>query len=414
VADILDTTGSRSAALVLAWLRGPRGWQAVLAAGLAVMTAAGATVALHVSDPAAAETRVDVARLAQVYLPDGSNHAAVEGEVLPRGAEVHTGRDGGAQLVTAGRRVYLDGLSTLRVEDGVRETLSNGNAMVDARDGAHLDLTTPAGIVTTPDGGVARVEEGLLTRVASYAGTTTLRPVSRSSTTRVPALYQLKVQPQALPLPVTPLQLAKDSWERAVAANLVSADDELVDLADGLSQAEGATYLVKAASYRAATVPAAGADRGELALTVAVARAAHVPAAESRIRDLRGNLGSWGVVAALVKAPVSDVGAQLSAALSPGTTSSAPTIVNASGPQVVLPGTSPSPAPTRTQTTPTSRPTAVPTAVPSASAGPATGLVNDLVTTVTTLLSPSPVPPLSPARPDPSPTPPCILGAVLC
>ena len=413
VADILDTTGGRTVAAVTSWLRGPRGWQAVLAAGLAVVSAASATVVLRSADPAAAQTRLDVVRLAEVYLPDGSHHEATEGEVLPRGAEVHTGRDGGAQLVTGGRRVYLDGLSTLRVQDGVRETLSRGNALVDARDGAHLDLTTPAGLVSTPDGGVTRVEEGLLTRIAAYDGTTAFRPVSRTSTTRVPALWQVKVQPQSLPLPATPLQLLNDSWDRAVAANLVSADDELVGLADGLSQGEGAAYLVRAAKYQAQAVPAAGAGRGELALTVAVARAAHVRDAEASVRRYRGDLGSWGVVAALVKAAVSDVTAQLSDGLAPTPDGTGPS-TNAGGGPIGLPGTQPttSASPDRT-TRPTTGPTPTPSRTPT-TVSPSPGPVHGLVSTVTSLLSPSPAPVKPPSQPQASPTPPCVLGIVFC
>ncbi|MDX6217565.1 MAG: hypothetical protein QOG99_3149, partial [Frankiales bacterium] len=202
MADIRDTaprSTGRAAGSALLRLNGTRGTRGVLAAGLAVLAAAGVTVVLHRADPASADTVVAVARLAQVYLPDGTDHPAVEGEVLPRGAELHTGPGGGAQLTTAGRRVYLDGLSTRRIRDGVREDLTRGNAMVDARNGAHLDLTTPAGRVSTPGGAVSRVEEGMLTRVVAYDGTVTLHLVGRAASTAVPALHQLKVQPQSLP-----------------------------------------------------------------------------------------------------------------------------------------------------------------------------------------------------------------------
>jgi hypothetical protein len=429
VADILDTPTPLRASL-LAWLNGRQGPQSVLAAGVAVLVAAGATVALRSADPASADTKVVVARLAQVYLPDGSNHPAVEGEVLPRGAELHTGDGGGAQLTTAGRRVYVGGLSTLVVRDGVREELARGQAMVDARDGAHLELTTPAGTVSTPAGAVSRVEEDLLTRVAAYHGTVTLHPVGRSSATAVPALHQLKVQPQSLPQRTTPLQLTRkrglsgtleyDAWERAVVADLVSADQDLQDLADGLSHEEGATYLATVpASFRSGAVPAVGAARGEEALTVAVARAAAAPDALAQVRADRADLGSWGVVAALVRARVSDVSAVLTAALTPGTSpngSNNGTTVNA-GPVPNLPGVvpvgSPSPSTSRGPTTgPTTRPTTRPT-TPTTSA-PATETVTGLVTTVLTLVSPSPAPAQRPSTPSPTPTPPCVLNLLLC
>ena len=414
VADILDTAGGPA---LLSWLRGPRGWQGVLASGLAVATAASATVVLRHSDPASADTRVAVARLAQVYLPDGTNHEAVEGEVLPRGAELHTGDGGGAQLTTAGRRVYLGGLSTLSVQDGVRETLSRGQAMVDARRGANLDLSTPAGTVMVGEGAVARVEEALLTRVAVYDGAVALRPVGRSSSTTVERYHQIKVQPESLPQRMTPLQLKGDTWEKAVAANLVADDEDLNNLADGLALQEGERYLKAApVAYRTAAIQPPGVARGEQALTALVAQAASVPDALAAVRAARADLGSWGVVAAIVKAPVSGVNAALNQALSPGTEASGPTTVNAD-PLGNLGG---QPTQTRTPGTgssghPTASPTGKPTATPSASPDP----VDTLVGTVVALVSP---PPSAGRVPGPTPTPspttvklqPCLAGAVLC
>ncbi|MFN2537617.1 MAG: hypothetical protein ABR549_05630 [Mycobacteriales bacterium] len=415
MADIRDTAGHAHVggvgSSVLSWLHGPHGWPAVLASGLVVATAASAAVVLHRADPASADTRVAVARLAQVYLPDGSNHAAVEGEVLPRGAELHTGDGGGAQLTTAGRRVYLGGLSTLRVQDGVRETLSRGQAMVDARDGAHLELTTPAGEVAVPAGAVARVEEALLTRVAVYDGTVALHPVGRASSTAVPAFHQVKIQPQSLPQRTTPLQLRGDSWERAVAADLVSADEDLNSLAAGLALQEGASYLATVpASFRSGAVPAPGAQRGEEALTALVAAAAEAPDALATVRADRADLGSWGVVAAIVRARVAKVSQLLSAALAPGGNAGGPTIVNAAPPPGglgVLPTGTASPNPGRS-----THPTATPTTPPPPP--PTPGLVDRLVTAVVTLVSPKPTSAPVPAQTPVAATNPCLLGAVLC
>ena len=422
VADIWDTSWAGAAA----WLSGPRGRRAVLAGGLAVLTAATATAVLLPADPAAAATRVEVARLAQVYLPDGTDHPATEGEVLPRGAELRTGRDGGARLVTAGRRTYLGAGSTLRVQDGVRETLSRGSAMVDARDGARLDLTTPAGVVATPRGAVTRVEEALLTRVAVYAGTAVLRPTGRTSATSVPALHPVKVQPQALPDRVVPLQLDgthRDAWERAVAANLVSADIQLDDLASGLQTQEGAKVFTAApAAYRTGTLPAEGAARGEQALGIAVAVASGRSDALDQVRAYRSDLGSWAVVAALVTAPLDRVSAVLSAALTPTAPTGGPTVVEAGGPQV-LPGLEPTPGSTAT-------PGAVPrpprpTSTPSTPVTPVTpsatpGLVQSVVGTVLSLVSPKPTTAAPTVRTTSAPVvvvptlTPCVLGTVLC
>jgi hypothetical protein len=427
VADIWDTSWANLAA----WLSGPRGRKGVLAAGLSVLTAAAATVVLLPADPASAATRVAVARNAEVYLPDGTHHAAAEGEVLARGAELHTGQDGGARLDTAGRRTSVGALSTLRVQDGVRETLSRGLAMVDARDGAHLDLSTPAGRVATPHGAVARVEEGLLTRVAVYDGTVTLHPAGRTSSTSVSALHQVKVQPQALPDRVTPLQLRPtaehDAWERAVAAGLVSADSQLNDLASGLQTQEGAKVFTTApAAYRTGSLPAAGAARGEEALAIAVAVAAGKDDALDQVRTYRSELGSWGVVAALVGARLDRVSAVLDAALAPPGAAGGPTVVDAGGPQLLpapqpattpAPGTSATPSPTR----PTTGSTTPGTPRPPVTASPTPGLVGGLVNTVLALVSPTPSPAArvqqttAPLLPLPLPTKgPCLLGSVLC
>ncbi len=429
VADIRDTSQESQGAprSLLTWFSGPRAPQAVLAAGLAVLAAAGATVVLRSTDPASADTTVAVARLAQVYLPDGTNHPAQQGEVLPRGAELHTGDGGGAQLITAGRRVYVGQLSTLTVQDGVREALSRGSAMVDARDGAHLTLTTPAGAVRAPGGSVVRVEEGLpLTRIAAYAGTVTFRPVGRSSQTTVPSLFQVKVQQGSLPQRETPLQLAgpdasgrPDPWDPAVAADLVAADKDLNSLASGLGQEEGATYL--ATVYRAASTPPAGAPRGEAALEILVARASTRSGdVLSTVRGYRADLGSWGVVAALVQSKVADISAVLDAALAPASSTDpgSPTTVNA-GRQPTLPTLSASDSPSNG---PTGRPTSSPTPTPTRTSGPSAppGLVQTLITTVTDVL-PHPTQAAAPtgSKPVATPTPivskkPCLLGAVLC
>ena len=418
MADIRDTAPHRTgpaAGSALRWLNGPRGTQGVLAAGLAVLIAAGATVVLHSADPASADTVVAVARLAQVYLPDGTNHPAVEGEVLPRGAELHTGPGGGAQLTTAGRRVYLDGLSTLRIRDGVREDLTRGNAMVDARNGAHLDLQTPAGLVATPAHAVSRVEEGqLLTRVAVYDGAAALRPVGRATSTVVPALYQVKIQPSSLPQRTTPLRLLPgDAWEKAVAADLVNADQDLNSLADGLARADGRTYLAALpAAYRTVAIPAPGPTRGEAALSAAVALAATVTDPLAKVRAYRADQGSWGVVAALVGALPSRVSTALSAALAPpGGDPTGPTTVNAIPPLVLPSGPTTTPSPGAGG--PSTRPTTGPTTTPTPSTSPSPGVVNQLVTTVTGLVSPKPLPPARPVDPSQS-TKPCVLGLVLC
>jgi hypothetical protein len=233
------------------------------------------------------------------------------------------------------------------------------------------------------------------------------------------------VQPQSLPQRTTPLQLTPgDAWERAVAADLVSADEELNNLAAGLSLQEGAAYWATVpASFRSGPLPAFGSPaRGEEALTLAVASVASDKDALPKVRAYRGDLGSWGVVAALVRAPVGKVSDALSRALSPSTSASGPTTVNA-GSTVDLPGgvptTSPSPGASRAPSTgprpgPTARPTSSPTSRPTTSPSP--GVVTSVIDTITSLVSPKPGPvPDRPVTPVSSPSQkPCLLGAVLC
>ena len=400
---------------ISAWLSGARGWQTVLASGLAVLTAATTTVALHAPDPASADTFVSVAREAQVFLPDGTDHTAAEGERLPRGARVQTGAEGGVQLRTAGRTVYVGALSTLTVTDGVRQTLARGLAMVDARRGARLDLSTPAGVVSSAAGSVVRVEESPLQRIAVFDGKATLHVVGRSATATVTALHQVRVQPGSLPQRTTALVLRSDAWERSVAADLVAADAELTTLASGLGDATGQTFLTAApASLRSTTVPAPGAARGEEALTVALAAAAADPStALSEVRADRADNGSWGVVAALVGASVNDVSAVLNAALAPLPADTSGSTSNAGRTPLpgVLPTGSPSPGSTtgRPTTGPTGKPTATPTPTVTPSESP--GLVTTLVDTVLGLL-PTPKAATVPTTPTPSPTP-GLLGGLL-
>ncbi|MGZ6826654.1 MAG: hypothetical protein ACXVGH_07660, partial [Mycobacteriales bacterium] len=113
----------------------PQAWHGVLAGGLAVLTAATVTLLTRTADPASAATTVASVRNAVIRLADGTERTAAVGDRLPRGAQLRTGTDGGAQLSTAGREVYVGALSTVDVRDGVSQSLERGQVMVDARRG---------------------------------------------------------------------------------------------------------------------------------------------------------------------------------------------------------------------------------------------------------------------------------------
>lgn len=392
-------------------LGGDRAWKAVLAGGLAVLTAAAVTLVVRSGDPAAADTYLTSAREAVVHLADGSEHPAVAGERVPEGATVRTGPEGGAQLATGDRTVYVGRLSTVKVLDGVHQVLRRGWAMVDSRRGARLTLDTEAGAVETAAGALSRVEQDKVLRLAVYDGSATLTPVGRSLRTRVPGLYQVQVQYGSVAGRVTALALRRDDWDTRLAQDLVNADTDLNTLATGLAGPDGAALLgVAPVALRPAVAPPVGAARGELALGVAVAQAARKvgdPAeALGTVRSARAEGGSWGVVAAIVGARVTAVSALLDGALTPpGTGPGTGPAVVAGGPGLDglfgpsgAPGSSGGPTSAPTSTRPTSRPTSTRTPTPS----PSAGTVDSLVTTVVNLL---PTPPPLLGRPAPTPTP---------
>jgi hypothetical protein len=435
--DVVDISNKADKA-PMRWIRGTQGWQAVLAAGLAVLVASTTTLVLRSSDPASADTFVAASYQAQVYLPDGTNHAPVEGERLPKGAELHTGKLGGAKLQTGGRAVYVGALTTLQVLDGVHQAMlgsqadgTGGSVFVDARRGAHLDLDTKAGRVRVADKALTRVEaRPQFLRVAAYNGRSAVTPVGRSATTAVPGLHQVQVGYDALPGAVSPLALIKDAWDERLANDLNANDTDLSNFAIELAGTEGATVISFApASLRTSATTAA--SRGQDALALLIAQASRTKRERTdvlaEVRSFFAAGGSWGVIAALENASVSDVSKLLNAALTPAFVAPDGTATNAGGPPEVLfpnptltpsvgPSGSPSSRPT-TGTPPTKTPT-TPTTPPTPD--PPQGLVNGLITTITDLIVPptqapsssKPAPTVAPVVPVPTPT--CLLGLILC
>lgn len=399
--DVTDDSG---------FLASERGWKAVLAAAAAVLVAGVGVLVSRTGNPATADTYVTAARQAFVVEANGSSRPAQPGMRVPPSAEVRTGAAGGATLSTAGRDVYVGALSTLAVVDGVRQDLRKGQAMVDSRNGPRLALTTPAGVVSVPDGGVVRVEEGVLLRVGSFAGTARLTAAGRQAGIDIPALYQSKSAYAGIGQAPTPLALTDDAWERRLAAGLVTADLDLRALARGLSGNDGQAVL-QAAPASLLAVPAASVDRGEQALAVAVAEAS--PSSDqvdtlSKVQQYRSAGGSWGVVATLVSARVSAVSALLDSVLAapgdaanPVRAGSSTDLGNLLGGSGAGSGGGPRPTPTTvvpSSTPPPTHGTPPPTGPPTTPSP-----VDQLVGTVTGLLSPTPSPPAANATPSPTP-----------
>ena len=415
-------------------VRDKSGNQAVRAVALAcaaVLSASSVAALVGFQDPASADTVVTTAYAAAVVLPDGSQREAREGDRLPAGAQLRTGKAGGARLTTAGRDVYVGALSTVTVLDGVRERLDRGQVMVDSRSGPQLELAVGEGAqatsVRTARGALARVERGTVLRLGVFEGSGSVAVAGRQATTAVRALHQVTTQYGALPGAPTALVLTRtdegayDPWEKRLAAALVSADEVLNRLQDGLRGTEGEVVL---ASTRrdlvdaAQACPAAVTDRGERALSVAVGQAARARGSAldnlSAVCAARGEGGSWGVVAAQVQAPVSLVSGRLETALGPG---DGPTVVAGPSGVPVLPGLLPQPtsAPTGGPGGPTPRPTTTRTPTPGPSTPTPTtepALVDQVVAVVTSLLPTRPAVAPTPAVPAPASSPLIQVGGI--
>ena len=389
------------------WHR-PQGWQSVLAAGLVVFLAASVALVTHTGDPASADTYVTSVRNAVIRLADGSESTAQVGARLPKGAQLRTGQEGGAELTTAGRVVYVGALSTVDVLDGVHQSLTRGQVMVDSRNGPRLQLTTRAGIVAAKAGALSRIETATYLRLAVFEGSAAITATGRRATTPVGALHQVQVPYGYVAGGVTPLALKDDRWETRLASHLVEADQDLTRLADSLGGSDGAAVLTAAPAALRAPVVAAGPVRGELALTVALAQAAtsagSVTDRLATVRSDRTAGGSWGVVAALVGARVTAVSALLDGVLTLG---GAPPATVA-GQQPNVPGLFGPSSPTGSVTS-TGRPTATPTVTPSrprATATPTPTAATDSVVTTVLGLIPTPSPaPITLISPTPSPSP---------
>jgi hypothetical protein len=374
-----------------------RDWRVVLAAGVAVLSAAVTTLVVRTGDPATADSFLGDVRDAAVVLQDGTLVIAKNGLRVPEGAVVRTGAGGGAKLTTAGRDVYLGALSTVRIIDGVHQSLDRGQVIVDSRGGARLDLATRAGSAALPGGSLVRVENGPVLRLGVFAGKASLTAAGRQATVQVPSLYQVQAPYTGVPGRATPLALTDDAWEQQLAPELVNADRDLNALARGLAGADGATVL-QAAPAALREVQPINADRGEQALGVAVAqasrRSAQLKDTLEFVQTARDEGGSWGVVAALVQSRVSAVSALLDTVLAPPGPTPGTVVAEPTPGLGGQPGTSPEPSPGTSPSTggrPTSgppSPTRSPTPRPTGSASPAP----DLITTVMNLLSPSPTP----------------------
>lgn len=309
------------------------GWVAVVSASLGLVLLSGVAVAVLQGSTARADTVLARGAGAVLELPDGTERPAVEGETVPRGTTVRAGVTG-ARLDTRDREVHLGGATAVTVVDGAAQELRGGFVLVDAVDAPGLELRTGGALVTVEDDALVRVDGGDLARVGVLRGPTAqVRPAGRSAATEVPTYFSVQVPAGGSPSRAVPFALTPgDAYERLLAADLVRADADLTALGSRLDADGSAGRTVLAALARA--VPAApapvlpvvapgrpAAPAGERALGFLVATASRadgpLPARYADVRALRGQGGSWGVVAAIVTAPVDRVGSALGDLLDP-------------------------------------------------------------------------------------------------
>ena len=388
---------------------------AVLLAGV-LLSAVG--VAALRGSTAAADTVLVRGADAVLELADGGSRPAVEGERVPRGATVRAGRTG-AELDTRGRLVLLGADTAVTVLDGARQVLRTGFVLVDSSDAPGLELQSAAATVTTAEGSLVRVDGGSLTRVGVLrGGAADVRATGRRASAQVGTYFQVQVATGGLPGSTTPFVLTPgDAYERRLAADLVGADEDLNALGSRLDAGGEAGRVVLAAVQEELT----GSTSPESPLTYLVASAARkggssLPDRFGTVASLRSEGGSWGVVAAIVSAPVGGVSAALDGLLDPG---SAPVLAGGS-PTIDLgevldldgdgvsdggsSGPDPAPAPSPRPTTGGPGPGPSPSPSPGVT-DPVTTVVDDVVDTVLDLISPSPAPVLGGGSPTPSPSP---------
>lgn len=329
--------------------------------------------------------------------PGGVARPAVDGESLPRDAVVTTGPGSTATLDVRDRLVLLAPETTVAVPDGAITDLRRGSVLVDRRKGPGLTLRAGALVLDEIEEGAVRVDRGFSTRVSVYSGGA--RATTSDRRLGVPRLHQAAVAGRALPDRPTPLRLMGDDWESLVIPAVTAADAELSQIARGIDRdvrlTDSSRVEVLPAVYRGAlTELPSGAARSEALLPVAIGLAVdstRVP----RARQLRGEGGSWGVVAALVGARTASVSARLAQLLAePGEQAAvgAPVAGAPASSDTGVPGSPPvgSPSPSARPSGP--RPSGSPAASASPSPSPSS---SDVVDTIRELI-PSETPSATP------------------
>jgi len=397
---------------------GTKRWRRVRAA-LATAVVLGCAAGLGACGPQRGDavTVLTAASGAFVADPAGVEHPALEGERLRAGERVRS-TTGRPVLGTGGRRTTLAPASALVLTAPSEYALSFGALVLDRRRGPAVVLH--AGQVQISELGrtAVRVERGFSVRVAVYGGGgAAVRVAARGRA--LPALSEVIIPGASLPAQPAPLALRDDLLDVVADPPLVADDVALRRRADGLDGPGGAVVAtgLRAALPRvlpaALVAPNGSAALSERVLPVAIAtsaRGSRPAQAYDTVRSIRSAGGSWGVIAALVGAPLGAVegaitaladavpapagadpagAAAAAAGATPGAPAGAANAGGGGGP-LVLAGPRGAPGP------PGSAPTASRSAAP-ATPGPS-GAARPSA-------PPAPSPSLAPASPTPPPSP---------
>ena len=356
------------------------------------------------SSGAASVTVLGAVSAAVVVAPDGGVSTAYSGERLVAGAEVRTGADGGAVLLTAGRSTWLGPDAALLVRSGIAATLRSGAALVDARNGPRITVAVGDVSVSSGNHAVLRLERGYTVRVGVLAGSAAVTSIV-GRRLDVPELYQVIATGDALPGTPSPLVLVDDAAEQALGLPVVTDDLALRSLARGIDAADPRRDVVSVVQVALQVLDPLSLPRdrsaSEAVLPVAIARSTGgAPAFPQRYASavaLRDAGGSWGVVADLLGTTALRTGEALGSLEQTLPTLTALPIISGAvgGGGTLVPG-GPGGGGPSASAVPTSTPTPSPTRSGSRSPAPspspsASGLLSQLVTTVQHLL-PTPLP----------------------
>lgn len=290
----------------------------------------------------------------------GTERPARSGDSLGKGDGVLTRAGGRVTLEVRDRRVVLGADTQVVVPDGETVDLARGALLVDRRRGPGVTVRAGDTTVDNVGTGALRIERAFSVLVAGLSTGARVRTAT-GARLGLEELYQVVVAGRSLPRTGLPLQLRHDAWEKEVVAGVVADDARLNDLAEGL---DGPGAPVIPASY---TVNG-GARATDLVLADAIGWAAANSDAErrreaNRARVLRGEGGSWGVVAHLLDARVADVGEALAGVLN-GLVVAAPEEPAPSRTPGAVAGRSPQPGVTRSPSPTSTRSTAPGTSAP--------------------------------------------------